>query len=213
MKTETLISLLTKQDQGVARKTVQRWHLGLGVGSMLTALMMLLLFGLNPQLIKDATTQPAFWLKFFFPLSLALLSWFLFSRVGTPGAPLKFWRHVLVLPCLAMALVATWILMETPPGQRSDIVFGNTWHVCSINIALLSAPVFVAMLWAMRGLAPTRLGWAGAISGLQAGAVGASIYALHCPELAVPFVAIWYGLGMLLWAVVGAVLGPRVLRW
>ena len=44
-------------------------------------------------------------------------------------------------------------------------------------------PVFVATLWAMKGLAPTRLALAGAAAGLLAGAVGAVVYTLHCPEM------------------------------
>jgi hypothetical protein len=38
-------------------------------------------------------------------------------------------------------------------------------------------------------------------------------YALYCPEMAAPFVAIWYLLGMLIPAAAGAVLGPLLLRW
>ena len=65
----------------------------------------------------------------------------------------------------------------------------------------------------MKGLAPTRLALAGAAAGLLAGAGGALIYALHCPEMAAPFLAIWYLLGMLIPTAVGALLGPRLLRW
>jgi hypothetical protein len=39
------------------------------------------------------------------------------------------------------------------------------------------------------------------------------VYALHCPELAAPFLAIWYLLGMLIPTAIGAWLGPRPLRW
>jgi len=39
------------------------------------------------------------------------------------------------------------------------------------------------------------------------------VYAFHCPELALPFLAIWYVAGMALPVVAGALLGPRVLRW
>ncbi|MDH1161872.1 DUF1109 domain-containing protein, partial [Pseudomonas otitidis] len=35
----------------------------------------------------------------------------------------------------------------------------------------------------------------------------------HCPEMGVPFWGVWYLLGMLLPTVLGAVLGPRLLRW
>jgi hypothetical protein len=39
------------------------------------------------------------------------------------------------------------------------------------------------------------------------------VYALHCPELAAPFIAIWYVIGMAAPVVLGAALGPRLLRW
>jgi len=39
------------------------------------------------------------------------------------------------------------------------------------------------------------------------------VYALHCPEMAAPFLFIWNGLGMLAPAAIGAAMGPRLLRW
>jgi hypothetical protein len=39
------------------------------------------------------------------------------------------------------------------------------------------------------------------------------VYTLHCPELAAPFLGLWYVLGMLLPALAGAALGPWLLRW
>ena len=65
----------------------------------------------------------------------------------------------------------------------------------------------------MQGLAPTRPALAGAFSGLVAGAAGALVYAWHCPEMAAPFIATWYLLGIAGPAVVGALLGPMLLRW
>ena len=38
-------------------------------------------------------------------------------------------------------------------------------------------------------------------------------YASHCPELSPMFVLVWYTLGVLIPAGVGAVLGPWLLRW
>jgi hypothetical protein len=90
---------------------------------------------------------------------------------------------------------------------------GISWTVCSANIALLSLPVFVALVWLMKGLAPTRLRLSGAAAGLAAGAVAALVYTLHCPELEAPFLALWYVLGMLIPAAFGAVAGPWLLRW
>jgi hypothetical protein len=57
------------------------------------------------------------------------------------------------------------------------------------------------------------LAFAGAAAGLLAGALGATVYTLHCPEMAAPFIGTWYVLGMLVPTFVGAVLGRFVLRW
>jgi hypothetical protein len=62
-------------------------------------------------------------------------------------------------------------------------------------------------------MAPTRLRLAGAAAGFAAGAVGALVYSVHCPELAAPFLGVWYLLGILIPTAVGALLGPRLLHW
>jgi hypothetical protein len=80
-------------------------------------------------------------------------------------------------------------------------------------IALLSLPILAALFIALRSLAPTRLRAAGAAAGALAGGVAAAAYALHCNEMALPFLAIWYVLGMAVPAVLGALLAPRWLRW
>jgi hypothetical protein len=46
-----------------------------------------------------------------------------------------------------------------------------------------------------------------------AGGVGATVYGLYCQETAAAFVATWYTLGVAACAAVGALLGPRILRW
>jgi hypothetical protein len=74
-------------------------------------------------------------------------------------------------------------------------------------------PAFIAVFWALRGLAPTRLRLAGACGGLLAGTIATAAYCVHCPEMQVPFWATWYTLGMLLPTAAGAALGPRLLRW
>jgi hypothetical protein len=78
---------------------------------------------------------------------------------------------------------------------------------------MISLPLFAATLWALRGLAPTHLALAGASAGLLAGSLSTMVYALHCPELGAPFIAVWYVLGIAIPTLAGAILGPRVLRW
>ena len=119
------------------------------------------------------------------------------------------WIAALGLVWLA-GLAVFWL---APSAQRAELLFGHTWRTCPLNIAFLSVPGFAAALWAVRGLAPTRLRLAGAAAGALASATGTVAYSLHCPEMGVPFWAVWYVIGMALPAVAGALLGPRYLRW
>jgi hypothetical protein len=119
---------------------------------------------------------------------------------------------------IPVAVVAMWALAvvtlaAASPQTRTQLILGHTAGVCPFLIALIAAPLLVAFFWVMRGLARTRLRWAGAASGFTAGSIGALVYTLHCPELAAPFLGIWYLFGMLIPAAVGAWLGPRLLHW
>ncbi len=93
------------------------------------------------------------------------------------------------------------------------MLLGQTWRVCSLNIVLTALPLGLGLFWALRGLAPTRPSWSGAAAGWLAGALAALVYSLHCAEMAAPFLAAWYVLGMAACAGLGAALGARSLRW
>lgn len=112
-----------------------------------------------------------------------------------------------------MGVLALAAMVLAQADQRLALLLGSSWSVCPWRIAVLSIPSFVLMLWAVKGLAPTRLRLAGAGAGMLSGAIGALVYLLYCPELAPPFLLVWYTLGMLVPAGVGALVGPRVLRW
>jgi hypothetical protein len=114
---------------------------------------------------------------------------------------------------IAMWVLAVMTLAAASPQDRARLILGATAVVCPFLITLVAAPLFAALLVVMRSLAPTRLRWAGAASGFAAGSIGALVYTLHCPELAAPFLGIWYLLGMLIPTAIGAWLGPRLLRW
>ena len=108
-------------------------------------------------------------------------------------------------PVLLLWAWAVWVWAGAEPAQRSDLLWGSTWRVCSSNVAITALPMLALALWYLRGLAPTRPGWAGAAAGWLAGGVGAAAYALHCPEMDAPFLAVWYVLGMCVPTALGAV--------
>lgn len=213
MKTDDLIAMLATgagaADTGVVHR---RLALASGAGVVGAALLMTGLLGVRHDLAQ-ALMLPMFWVKLAFVGSLSLLSLLAVSRLGRPGVSLRWVSRLLAAPVLAIWQLASVVLWQAAPDQRDNLIFGNTWLVCPLLIALLSVPAFVALTWAVKGLAPVRLRLAGAIVGLLSGGLAGIIYCLHCPEMGAPFVAFWYMLGMLIPALSGAMLGPRLLRW
>lgn len=190
----------------------RRLPLAIGFGMVCSTLLMLKLIPLNPDLDK-VLLVPGFWQKLGFSAAIAGISLAIVIRLSRPGAALGSMWRALPLPVVTMWLVAAAMLMAADPDARATLFFGKTWKVCPFLITMLSTPVFAGTFWAMRELAPTRLRLAGAGAGLFAGATGAVVYCFHCPELDAPFIAFWYLLGMLIPAFIGALLGPRLLRW
>ena len=213
MKTDELVSLLAAGAAPVPANAVgRRFAVALGWGLPAAVLLMVVTLGVRVDLAQDAGNL-MFWLKKAFPAGLALAGLIAVERLARPGMRLGGLWMALAAPLLLLWLLAVWVLLNAAPAQRVGLILGSTWSSCPLNIALISLPLFVATLWAMKGLAPTRLALAGAGAGLLAGALGALVYSLHCPELAAPFLAVWYVLGIAIPALAGAVLGPRVLRW
>ncbi|MDP1538039.1 MAG: DUF1109 domain-containing protein [Burkholderiales bacterium] len=213
MKTDDLIALLASDAGAVAPRLWQpRYALAVGAGILGAALLMVMLLGVRPD-IADAARLPMFWVKLAFPAALAAVALLAAARLSRPGVALGRLGAALAAPVLAIWLLAAVALFSAAPEDRGLLIWGETWSACLINVPMLSVPAFVALLWVMKTLAPVRPALAGAAAGLLAGALGATLYALHCPELAAPFIGIWYVLGMLIPAALGAVIGPRLLRW
>lgn len=213
MNTDELARLLATGVEAVdPRAPVRRCALAVGAALLVSAVLMAAWLGVRPTLGQDLP-DPMFWVKFAFVAWLAAGAWLATLRLARPGARLVGVPATLAAPVLAMWLLAATALAGADAPRRAELLLGQTWAACPVNIAVLSLPVFAAALWGVKGFAPTRLRWAGAAAGGFAGAVGAFVYAFHCPELAAPFLGIWYVLGMLIPAALGALVGPRVLRW
>lgn len=211
MKTERLIELLACQ-AGPAPHGVVATRLGsaMGVGLLASAVIAVRLLGLNTGLAEGGVGLT---IKMAYVLTMvAAAAWFA-ARMSRPGA--HWGRSVLALAgvVLGMAVLAVIASATEPESLRLGRLLGHTWVSCPWLVALLSVPALMAVLWAMRGLAPTHPHVGGFAAGLLAGAVGTLGYTLHCPELTPEFVLVWYTLGMLITAGVGMALGPRVLRW
>lgn len=213
MKTDDLVVLLAAHVAPVPQNSVvRRFGLALASGIPAAALLLAVTFGLRPDL-AEAAHLPMFWAKLAFAAALVGAGVCASSRLSRPGMRLGGAWAALVAPVALLWLLAAWVLVDAAPSERAALVLGTTWRTCPFSVALISSPMFVAAFWAMKGLAPTRLALAGAGAGMLAGSVGALLYALYCPELEAPFLAVWYVAGVALVTLIGAALGPRLLRW
>jgi hypothetical protein len=203
VKTEQLIPLLAAglvpQDR---HAVMRRFSIALSVGAVGAVIAILLTLGVRADLSELAAT-PLFWGKLAFPLLMAAAAVVLASRLAIPGATTRHAWLLLGAPYAAIWIVALVVLALAPADTRLTLLFGRTWSSCPFYISLLSLPTYVALSWAMRGLAPTRLRSTGACVGLLSGAVGTTVYILRCPEMSVPFWAVWYPVGMAIPTVAG----------
>ena len=190
----------------------RRFIAGIGVGAIAAILLMVVAIGARADLLA-AMHLPMFWGKLAFTASLAAASLLGAVRLARPGVALGRAPLAAAAPVAALWMLAIATLLVAEPTQRAQLIFGKTWTVCPLLIAILAIPVFAGAMWTLAGLAPTRLRLAGATAGLLSGAIAAFVYSLHCPEMAAPFLALWYVLGIVTPAALGAWLGPRLLRW
>lgn len=213
MNTDDLISLLST---GVApidrRAAAKRFGIAVLVGILGASLLVAAVLGVRADLAQVAIT-PIFWAKIALPLGLMIGALQMVTRLARPGMTGGKGGLWIVVAIAAVTLGGIYVIALAAPDVRIALVLGKTWRVCPINITLLSIPGFITVFWALSGLAPTRLRLAGACGGLLAGSMATLAYCLHCPEMEVPFWGCWYMLGMLVPTVIGALLGPRWLRW
>jgi hypothetical protein len=213
MKTDELIAALSADTPPVAPHTVGR---RLAVASVLAAAAALVVLvgwlGLRPDLAQ-AMGRASFWMKAAYTTAAAISGFLLTDRLARPAGRPGAGSYPLAAALAVILGLAVVDLASTPAALRGAALMGRSWSVCPVRILLISLPAFAVVVWGLRRLAPTRLKLAGAAAGLLAGGVGATIYGLYCQETAAAFVAVWYTLGLGLCAGLGALAGPRVLRW
>ncbi|MEI9992421.1 MAG: DUF1109 domain-containing protein [Rhizomicrobium sp.] len=213
MKTDDLIAALSSDLEPARPRAVgSRLALGLGIGVVVSAAVMVLWLGVRADLMHAMMTGP-FWMKFVYALSVAVLGFGLIDRLARPDGEGGIFGPLILAPLGVMIALAIYQLVLAPDDQRMAMMMGVSYEVCAFNIVVLSIPVFAGLFWSLKALAPTRLTLAGGVAGILAGAAGTVIYGFHCTESAAPFVAIWYTMGIAAVALLGAVFGRVLLRW
>jgi hypothetical protein len=213
MKTEDLIRMLaTRAGKTKAAPVSINYMNALGWGALVSFILMLFVSNIRPDL-ADVVFLPKFQFKLIILLSLAGSGLLALSRLSRPGCSLGYVPVALLTTLVFLWIFALQALLNASSAERGLLLLGVTWQTCSASIALLSIPIFFALIRSVKSFAPTQLLLCGAAAGFLAGTMAALVYSLHCPEIEVPFIAVWYILGIIIPTFIGALLGDYLLRW
>lgn len=184
----------------------------LAAGLTVTVLLTAATLGIRPDLAASLT-NPVAWLKLGFSVFVLLAAGMAAWRLSLPG---KGWSGAGLVLLVVFGVVACWALVDLagrPMVEWAPCITGRDWLTCLVAVPLLALPPMLAMGLAMRRLAPTRLDLAGTLLGLASGGGAAFAFTLFCQDDTASFVAVWYGLALGVSALLGRVLGSRLLRW
>jgi len=212
MKTDELIAALAADTKTVSKPINRQLWIAIAGGAIVATLIFLLGVGPRPD-IAAALETPRFLYKYVLTLTLLASAVGLMLHLARPGAVPAGWLAALAIPpALLVASVIAEIFLVPSPAWSMNLM-GKNAVVCLVVIPLLSAAPLAAVMWTLRDGAPTHPVLAGAVAGLVAAGIGATLYATHCQDDSLFFIAAWYGLAIMMVTAVGAFLGARLLRW
>jgi hypothetical protein len=168
--------------------------------------------GVRPD-VMSAMHNPFFDLKFVVTMALATSAIVIGLHLSRPEASLHGWAWLLLIPAgLLVGGIASEMMLPQRLPMMTRLVGSNS-RVCLAAIPLMSLPLLAAALIGLRHGAPTRPAVAGAVAGLLSAGLAATLYAAHCTDDSPLFVATWYTISTALVTAIGALAGPRVLRF
>jgi hypothetical protein len=211
MRTDQLIAQLADYPRPAGRARL-RVAGAMGAGWLIALAGLTVTHGSPLTAVAETGVAP-FVVKLGYTLALACLSVIAAMAAGRPGR--KLVRPILLIaaPFLVISAVAMLELASVERDAWRRMVMGSTYLSCVKAVAFASLPVLAGLLLAYRVMAPTRLAIAGFLIGLSAGAAGAVAFTLYCHEATAAFLVAAYTPAMLIPGLIGAALGPALLRW
>ncbi len=213
MRTENLVAILSTNIEPVDRGQIARTVcIALGAGFVVAIGLMIIGLGVRTDF---ATARASIFLvlKLAFAFGIVGISSAYLIRLARPGGERTTSMALIVLPFIAIVLLAAINLGFAPKSNWNKMIMGEDWFECLLSIPIIAITPFAIVIVAVRQAAPTNLVRTGAFAGLVAGGVSATAFALHCSDDSLPFVAVWYGGTIVLCTLAGALFGPRLLRW
>jgi hypothetical protein len=211
MKTDDLINALA-QDAAPRRPLGRTMMLAMGGSVLAAAILFAALLGPRDEMGSVIGTM-RFSFKMLLMTALAVTALGGGAALARPGARVRGWFGALAVLGMLLAVALAIELAVLPREAWVATLVGTNARLCLTMIPLLGAGPFVLLLLAARRGAPERPALGGAAAGLGAGALAATLYALHCPDDSPLFIATWYGIAIGALTLLGAAIGRKALRW
>jgi hypothetical protein len=212
MDTNDLIKALAIDTRRPVLALPSVWLGAVGVAILVAAIAFFAMLGPRPDFAAAAQT-PRFLFKFVVTTSLAASAFFPARAFSYPD---DAWRKTIPYMAVAPMLVTVAVIVELfllPSDIWSARMMGKTSLACLTYISLIGVGPLAIFLAVLRHGAPTRPTLAGAVSGIFAGAIAATIFTAHCTDDSPLFLATWYTIAIVGLAAVGAVSANKVVRW
>src|SRR4029079_12012984 len=212
MDTEQLIRTLAADNAHRPRPVGYVLMLALLAAAPVSLLIFFAELGVR-QDVMTAMRNPFFDLKFAVTLALAISAIAVALHLSRPETSLRGFGWYLLIPAgLLVAGISGEMMMPQRAPMMTRLV-GNNSRYCLTFIPVISLPLLVAALFGLRHGARPRRARTGAIAGMLSAGLAATLYASHCTDDSPLFVATWYTLAAALVAALGALIGPRVLKY
>lgn len=189
-------------------------RVALAVAAAALAAALVFMFGIHarPDVMAASKTM-RFDFKFVFAFALAASSYFTLRRAMRPELGTKPLGALLLIAPAMLAIAIALELIVMPSSTWVARLIGHNSEVCLTLIPAISLAPLAILLAVLSQGATTAPRLTGAVAGLLAGGIGAFFYAAHCSDDSPLFVATWYSIAIAAVTALGALAGPRLLRW
>jgi hypothetical protein len=212
MKTDDLIVALAADSKGVSMPIGRTLAFAVAAGAVAAVILFAVTLGMRAD-VATAITSPRFLFKFVITLSLLASALGLLWNLARPGAIPVGWLLALAAVPALLGIGSVAEMLTVPVADWGHRLTGSNSFMCVVLIPMLSALPLAALLLALRQGAPRHPRLAGAVAGLVAAGIGATLYGTHCPDDSPFFVCTWYVIASGFMALLGAAIGERFLRW
>lgn len=210
MKTEDLILALSA-DTLPQKSVAQQLGRAMPVAILISIAAFFAFWGPRPDIW--AALGSAAVLKTILPLGLVVLAAALALSLTHPGARHDIRSAALGLPVVLVLGVFGAALLHAGGTGLIAALSTPSLLTCLLSIPVLGLPVLAATFWALSSGAAMRPRLTGAVAGLIAGGLAASVYSLYCDKDMILFVVPAYFTAIASISAIGALLGPRLLKW